>query len=137
MGPILSSDQHSAMAPLRETRPNVGRKPVAPQREQGATIEPSVSLPIANPTRPAAVAAAEPALEPREPSCVFHGLRVCPPYQMSPYASAPTLVLPSSTAPAASRRATTRALVSGTRWANGSAPQPVVIPAVSSRSFAP
>ena len=57
---------------------------MAPQRAEGATIEPSVSVPIANPTRPAAVAAADPALEPREPSSVFHGLRVCPPYQTSP-----------------------------------------------------
>ncbi len=56
-GPTLSSDQHSAMHPLRDTRPYVGRKPVAPQRSDGNVIEPSVSVPIAKPHRPAAVAA--------------------------------------------------------------------------------
>src|SRR5580698_9343525 len=81
IGPSLSSDQHSAMAPARETRPKVGRRPVTPQRAEGATIEPSVSEPIANAVSPAAVAEAEPALEPREPSSVFQGLRVVPPYQ--------------------------------------------------------
>ena len=57
IGPTLSSDQHSAMHPLRDTRPYVGRKPVAPQRSDGNVIEPSVSVPIAKPHRPAAVAA--------------------------------------------------------------------------------
>ena len=39
---------------------------------------PNVSLPRLKPTSPAAVAAAEPALEPLEPSFGFHGLRVTP-----------------------------------------------------------
>ena len=47
MGPILSSDQHSAMAPVRATRPKVGRRPVVPQRWDGETMEPSVSVPMA------------------------------------------------------------------------------------------
>ena len=38
----------------------------------------SVSLPIANPTSPAAVAEAEPALDPRDPSSVFHGITGSP-----------------------------------------------------------
>ena len=50
MGPSLSSDQHSVIAPVRGTRPKVGRRPVTPQRMLGATMLPSVSLPIANPT---------------------------------------------------------------------------------------
>ena len=54
-----------------------------PQRWQGEVIEPSVSVPIAKAQRPAAVADAEPALEPLEPSLRFQGLRVQPPYQMS------------------------------------------------------
>ena len=83
IGPTLSSDQHSAMAPARETRPNVGRSPVVPQRWLGEVIEPSVSVPIEKAQSPAAVAEAEPALEPLDPSLRFHGLRVCPPYQMS------------------------------------------------------
>jgi hypothetical protein len=45
--------QESAIAPKRLTRPKVGRIPVVPQRDDGETIEPSVSLPIAKPTQPA------------------------------------------------------------------------------------
>ena len=71
------------MPPARETRPKVGRRPVVPHRWLGEVIEPSVSVPIAKPQRPAAVAEAEPALDPLAPSFRFHGLRVCPPYQMS------------------------------------------------------
>lgn len=83
MGPTLSSDGHSAMAPCRETRPKVGRKPVVPQRWLGEVIEPSVSVPMEKAQSPAAVADADPALEPLEPSSRFHGFRVRPPYQMS------------------------------------------------------
>jgi hypothetical protein len=84
IGPTLSSDQHSAIPPARETRPKVGRKPVVPQRWLGEVMEPRVSVPTENPHRPAAVAEADPALEPLAPSLRFHGLRVRPPYQMSP-----------------------------------------------------
>ena len=67
------------MAPRRETRPKVGRMPVVPQRFEGETIEPSVSVPMEKPTNPAAVADAEPAEEPEEPSSGFHGFRDVPP----------------------------------------------------------
>ena len=52
--------QHSVMQPCRLTRPKVGRSPVAPQRVQGETMLPSVSLPSAKPTSPAATADARP-----------------------------------------------------------------------------
>jgi hypothetical protein len=52
--PACRSDQHSVIAPVRGTRPNVGRSPVTPQRIDGLTMLPPVSLPIANPTSPAA-----------------------------------------------------------------------------------
>ena len=84
IGPTLSSDQHSAMPPARDTRPKVGRSPVVPQRWLGDVIEPSVSVPMEKPHSPAAVADAEPALDPLDPSLRFHGLLVRPPYQMSP-----------------------------------------------------
>jgi len=115
MGPILSMDQLRAMAPARETRPNVGRSPVTPQRVHGETMEPHVSVPMAKPTRPAAVAEAEPADEPLEPSFRFQGLRVWPPNQTSPHASSPRVSLATSTAPASSRRRTTVA-VSASTW---------------------
>src|SRR5262245_2950553 len=100
MGPSLSMLHDSAIAPWRLTRPNVGLSPVAPQRVQGDTIEPSVSVPIAKPTSPATVAAADPADEPLEPFLSSQGLRVRPPNQPSPIASAPRLSLAISTAPA-------------------------------------
>ncbi len=84
MGPSLSIDQESAIAPVRGTRPNVGRSPVAPQRVDGDEMEPSVSLPMEKATSPAAVADAGPAEEPLEPWSVFQGLRVMPPNQTSP-----------------------------------------------------
>src|SRR6267142_7045957 len=68
MGPSLSSDQQSVIAPVRGTRPYVGRRPVTPQRMDGLTMLPPVSLPIENPTSPAAVAEPGPALDPDDPS---------------------------------------------------------------------
>ena len=61
---------------------------------------PPVSLPMAKPTSPAAVAAPGPALDPDEPSSSSHGFMVWPPNQMSLSASAPRLSLATSTAPA-------------------------------------
>src|SRR2546421_11468768 len=81
IGPILSSDQQSAIAPRRETRPNVGRRPVTPHAVQGETIEPYVSVPTPKATIPAAVAAAGPAGEPLEPRWRVQGLVVRPPDQ--------------------------------------------------------
>ena len=83
---------------------------------------PPVSLPIENPTSPAAVAAPGPALDPDEPSSGSHGFIVCPPNQMSFSASAPRLSFATSTAPAACSRFTTAASSVGTRLRYGSAP---------------
>ena len=73
-------------------------------------MEPNVSLPMLNPTSPAAVAEAGPADEPEEPCSGFQGLRVRSPYQTSPWASAPRVSLAMSTAPASSSRSTTVAV---------------------------
>src|ERR1700756_490611 len=89
IGPSLSIDQLKAIAPVRLTRPYVGRRPVTPHRSQGDTIEPCVSDPMAKGSNPAAVAAAGPAEDPLEPCLRFQGLRVMPPYQYSPIASSP------------------------------------------------
>src|SRR5580698_8004461 len=91
IGPSVSSDQHSVIAPVRGTRPNVGRSPVTPQRIDGLTMLPPVSLPIENPTSPDAVAAPGPALDPDDPSSGSHGFIVWPPNQLSFSASAPRL----------------------------------------------
>src|ERR1017187_1110539 len=60
---------------------------------EGPTMLPPVSLPIAKPTNPAAVAAPGPALDPDDPSSSSHGFMVWPPNQMSFSASAPKLSL--------------------------------------------
>src|ERR1700751_519389 len=122
IGPSLSRDQHSVIAPVRGTRPNVGRNPVTPQRIDGLTMLPSVSLPIEKATSPAAVAAPGPALDPDAPSSSSHGFIVCRPNQTSFIGSAPRLNLSMSTAPASFRGCTTAESAAGTRFLNGSAP---------------
>src|SRR5436190_12406680 len=110
MGPILSMVQLKPIAPKRLTRPYVGRRPVTPQVDDGETIEPSVSVPMENPTRPAEVAEAGPAEDPLEPlrfSSGAHGLRVTPPNHFAPCAKAPIESFATSTAPASRRRSTT------------------------------
>ena len=76
---------------------------------------PPVSLPIENPTSPAAVAAPGPALDPDAPSSSSQGFMVCPPNQISLSASAPRLSLATSTAPASFNRFTTAESSFGTR----------------------
>src|SRR5689334_4146629 len=122
MGPSLSSDQHKVIAPVRATRPNVGRNPVMPQRIAGLTMLPPVSLPTENATSAAEVAAPGPALEPDAPSSRTHGFIVCPPNQMSLSANAPSESLATITAPASFNRRTTAESADGTRLRNGSAP---------------
>src|SRR3954462_5637799 len=63
IGPILSIEKHSAIAPARGTRPYVGRSPLTLQNAPGTVIEPHVSVPIANPTSPPPTAAPEPLLD--------------------------------------------------------------------------
>jgi len=58
--------QVSAMAPWRLTRPKVGRTPATPQRVLGATMEPSVSVPMEKSHQSGGVAEAEPADDPLE-----------------------------------------------------------------------
>src|SRR3954471_20201242 len=84
IGPILSMLHASAIAPVRGTRPNVGRRPLTPQRVDGDEIDPRVSVPIAKPRHPADVALAGPGDEPLDPGSGHHGLRVMPPNQLSP-----------------------------------------------------
>src|SRR3954462_3700896 len=78
-GPMRSWVHESVIAPYRLTRPNVGRRPVTPQMEEGLRIDPLVSVPMPKATHPAAVALAGPADEPLDPSLGSHGLLVRPP----------------------------------------------------------
>src|SRR6185503_146811 len=112
IGPSLSVVHESAIAPVRGTRPNVGRKPATPQVRDGDVIDPFVSEPMLKPTHPAAVADAGPADEPLAPGLVcsgIHGLRVYSFHQWFPCANEPRVSLATRIAPASSRRVTTGA----------------------------
>src|SRR5688572_21509187 len=104
IGPILSRLQQSTMAPLRLTVPKVGRNPVAPQRVEGETIDPSVSVPIVNGNKPATTEAADPADDPLDPCCRFQGFFVSPPNHLLLYAKAPKDSFAHRIAPASFRR---------------------------------
>src|SRR5205809_5653742 len=100
------------------TRPYDGLRPYTPQNDDGIRIDPAPSEPWASGPRPAAAAAAAPALEPPVVIAVFQGLRVMPVSGLSPSAVQPSsglVVLPSMTPAAAAGRRTKGAATSGTR----------------------
>src|SRR5438093_13566831 len=78
IGPSLSSVHESAIAPLRETSPYVGRSPVTPQYADGVPMEPEVSDPMAKGTMPAPTADPDPLDEPPDHRSRSHGLRPGP-----------------------------------------------------------
>src|SRR5581483_9584264 len=102
---------------VRLTRPTVGLRPTMPLIEAGQVTEPSVSVPIAIRTRPAATAAPLPLELPQAFRSSAHGLWVCPPTALHPemewvdrmFAHSLRLVLPRMIAPAARNRATSGA----------------------------
>src|SRR5437868_3342978 len=90
-------------------RPNEGLRPITPQKLAGMRIEPAPSLPSASGTRPAAIAAAEPPLEPPGVQSRCHGLLVRPSSGLSVMPLQPNsgvVDLPITIAPAARRFAT-------------------------------
>src|SRR3954447_21242212 len=90
-------------------RPKLDFIPTRPLKAAGMRIEPPPSLAVANGTRPAATAAAEPPLDPPGVRLVSHGLRVVPHAFVSVKAVIPNsgdAVLPTGTAPAARSRPT-------------------------------
>src|SRR5215510_5945589 len=78
MGPSLSIEYASDMAPWRLTRPYVGRNPEIPVNVDGHTIEPQVSEPIAKAAMPEQTIAADPLDDPQVQQPSFHGLRAAP-----------------------------------------------------------
>src|SRR5204863_7145057 len=88
-----------------------------PQRAAGCRIDPPVSEPSANGAMPAATATADPPLDPPGIRSSAQGLRVTPNAEFSvddPIANSSQLVLPTITAPAASRCFTAVASNGGT-----------------------
>src|SRR5215471_6961988 len=118
-------------------RPNVGRRPVTPQVRDGPRIEPLVSVPIANPTQPAAVAEPGPAEDPPDPVETLHGFRVIPPNQFAPCAISPVVNFASNTAPDSRSISTTLASYSGTLFFIEAEPQVVGYPLTEIMSLHP
>ena len=122
-------------------RPKEGFRPKAPQNAAGMRMEPPLSAAVASGTMRAATAAAEPPLLPPEVRARSHGLRVAPNGRFLHSAAEPktgTLVLPTTMAPAACRRATcTEEAAAGRAPAPVKTAQPCDVgsPATSSRSF--
>src|SRR5260221_444109 len=91
--------------------------PPPPQGAAGGQIDPPVSAPSANVARPAARATADPPLDPPGIRSGAQGLRVGPNAEFSvdePMANSSQFVLPTTTTPAASSRATAVASNGGT-----------------------
>src|SRR3974390_1495152 len=96
------------MMPNRDTSPTVGLMPTRQQLFEGDTMEPSVSLPTATAQRSAAIAAADPELEPDVLRSRQYGFFVSPPRALQPlvgcaermFAHSLRFVLPRITAPA-------------------------------------
>src|SRR5437867_7015305 len=85
IGPSLSSVQDRAIAPRRDTRPNVGRRPDTPQKDDGQMIEPQVSEPMAKGTSAADTAAPAPDDEPHVQRSSPQGLCAPPVSDASPF----------------------------------------------------
>src|ERR1700743_3473153 len=106
--------------PARLTSPTVGFNPTTPFTAAGQVTEPSVSVPIAASTSPAATAAPLPEEEPHGSRSSAKGFRVWPPTPLQPemeaferiFAHSDRFVLPRITAYAARSRATSGA----SRW---------------------
>ena len=91
------------------TMPGDGRKPTTPQNEAGLRNEPPVSEPVQTGSMSVASATAEPPDEPPALSIGLNGLPVAPHTGLRLFEPAPnsgTLVLPTTTAPAARTRPT-------------------------------
>src|SRR6476646_1685916 len=69
---------------LRLTSPTVGFSPTMPLIAAGQVTDPSVSVPMAKRTSPAATAAPLPLELPHGLRSSAHGLRVCPPTALHP-----------------------------------------------------
>ena len=105
------------MTPARLTRPELGMKPAMPQKDAGPRIDPPVSDPSAQGTRPAATAAPEPLDEPPANRSSAQGLRTGGQGRSKegpPCANSCVASLPSSSAPAALSRVTIAASRCGT-----------------------
>src|SRR5215210_329424 len=84
IGPAVSWLCAISMIPARLTRPSVGLIPKIPFAEDGHTIEPSVSVPMATAQRFAETAPPEPELDPQGFRSRTYGFFACPPRPLHP-----------------------------------------------------
>ena len=84
IGPAVSWVEEIGMMPVRLTNPTVGLIPTTPLVDDGHTIEPLVSVPIAIIHRLADTAAPEPALDPQVLRSRMYGFLVRPPSPLHP-----------------------------------------------------
>src|SRR5215213_6584107 len=134
-GPTVSWLWAMGITPDRLTRPSVGLIPTTELTDAGQTIEPSVSVPTATAAKAAAMAAAEPELEPQGVTWRSYGLRHWPPRALQPLeerderklAHSLMFVLPRSRAPASRSRCTTKASRRGRELTSASEPAVVSI----------
>ena len=96
---------------MRGMAPKLGLNPTTPLKAAGRITEPSVCVPSASGTIPAATAAAEPDEEPPGVCAGFHGLTVGPGWR---HANSVETVLPKIVAPRWRSRSTTQASAAGT-----------------------
>src|ERR1700722_18465240 len=109
--PTWSSEGLRGCTPVRGIAPKLGLRPTTPLKAAGRITEPSVCVPSATGTRPAATAAAEPEDEPPGVCAWFQGLTVGPGCRQ---ANSVDTVLPKIVAPRLRRRSTTQASLAGT-----------------------
>src|SRR5215208_416991 len=134
-GPTVSWLWAMGITPDRLTRPSVGLMPTIELTEAGQTIEPSVSVPTATAARAAAMATAEPELEPQGETLRSYGLRHWPPRALQPLdergerklAHSLMFVLPRSRAPACRSCCATKASRRGRAFTRASEPAVVSI----------
>src|SRR5436190_23329594 len=116
IGPAVSWLWAMGTIPVALTSPSVGLIPTMPFALDGQTIEPSVSVPIDNAQRFAAVAAPDPELDPHGLRSRLYGFLHCPPLALQPlvervdrkFAHSLMFAFPRSTAPAARSLAATK-----------------------------
>src|SRR5437660_6985859 len=121
IGPAPSCVCEIGIMPARLTSPTVGLIPTIPLADDGQTIDPSVSVPMAIAHKFAETAAPDPELEPQALRSSTYGFLVSPPRPLHPLvewlermlAHSLRFALPRMTAPAARKRCTTNESLSG------------------------
>jgi hypothetical protein len=113
---MQSSVRQAGTEPWLGTSPRVGFTPTIPANAAGTRPEPAVSVPMPMSAMPSATATAEPELEPPDTYSGRHASRTAPcglRVPTSPVANWSRFVLPRTTAPAATSRATAGAVSVG------------------------